>query len=182
MTEAGVPLPDLALSCVRVVCPDWSQCPYFWVVLLDSKFVWQLGEDRRLIHISDFNGDCWNAPGATRFKIAEVDCRVCCLDVKPVFCYFFKVQGLENRQKQDLFLWRWRSKVCIGLAMQAEALCSRSCLEILPTCILGSWESISKQFCCWGSWWEMTSTSLFFPWTEIRKGIRQWKEGQKLGE
>lgn len=51
------------------------------------KFIWESAEDRRLIHIGDFDGDPGDAVAVTvaGFEIPKVNRGVCGLNAKRVF-------------------------------------------------------------------------------------------------
>lgn len=98
IAKAGVVLPDFTFSCVGVLCMNWTKCFYFCVVFPHFKFIWEFGEDRRLIYVGDLNGDCWDAPGVAGFEMPKVHSGVCGLNAKLVFWYCFKVQGLKTQK------------------------------------------------------------------------------------
>lgn len=97
IAKAGVVLPDFPFSCVGVLCMNWAECFHFCMVFPDFELVWELGEDRRLIHVRDLDGDRGDAPGVARFEVTQVHRGVCGFNAKPVLCHCFEVQGLKQK-------------------------------------------------------------------------------------
>lgn len=49
------------------------------------ELVREFGEDRRLIHVGDLDGDGRDAPGVAGLEMPKVHSGVCGLDAEPVF-------------------------------------------------------------------------------------------------
>lgn len=118
IAKVGVVLPDFPFSCVGVLCMNWTKWFYFCMVFPHFKFIWELSEDRRLIHVGDFDGDCGGAPGVAAFEIAKVNGGVCCFNAKPVFCYCFEVQGLKQKTITDILPLVMSKQTFHGLSVQ----------------------------------------------------------------
>lgn len=96
--KADVVLPDFPFSCVGVLCIDWTKYFYFCMIFSHFEFIWEFAEDRRLIHIGDFDGDPGDAVAVAvaGFEIPKVNRGVCGLNAERVFWYCFEVQGLKR--------------------------------------------------------------------------------------